>query len=226
MTTSDVIKKEVLDHLAGGSGWSMTEIIIILLAACLVAFYIFAVYKLTGKAAFYSRDLNITMAGMVIVVAAIMIAMQSSLIVSLGMVGALSIIRFRNAVKNPLDLLYLFWAVSAGIMCGVGLYILVFVLCIIMTVMLLVLQAVPVSKANALLILRSLGESPDIKEIRGLLGKHCKYYKEKSYSIQNGETELIYEIKTSRQEELVDHLKKIEKIHLINFLSHDGEYRI
>ena len=204
----------------------MKEILMILVAACLVAFYIFAVYKLTSKAAFYSRDLNTTIAGIVIVVAAIMIAMQSSLIVSLGMVGALSIVRFRNAVKNPLDLLYLFWAVSAGIMCGVGLYVLVFVLCVMMTVMLLILQAVPVSKADALLILRSLGESLDLKEIRELLQKYCKYYKEKSYSIQNGETELIYEIKTSRQEELLDNLKKIEEIHTVNFLSHDGEYRI
>lgn len=226
MTTTDVIKREVLDRLAGGSGWSLSEIVMILLAACLVAFYIFAVYKLTSKAAFYSRDLNITMAGMVIVVTAIMIAMQSSLIVSLGMVGALSIIRFRNAVKNSLDLLYLFWAVSAGIMCGVGLYILVFVLCAVMTVMLLILQAVPVSRADALLILRSLGESMDLKEIKELLGKHCIHYKEKSCSIQNGETEVIYEIKTSRQEELLDNLRKIEGIHTINFLSHDGEYRI
>lgn len=226
MTITDIIKREVLEHLAGGSGWSMKEIVMILLAACLVAFYIFAVYKLTSKAAFYSRDLNITIAGIVIVVAAIMIAMQSSLIVSLGMVGALSIVRFRNAVKNPLDLLYLFWAVSAGIMCGVGLYILVFVLCVMMTVMLLILQAVPMSKADALLILRSSEKSPDFKKIKKLLKEHCKYYKEKSYSIQNGETEIIYEIKTAMQVELLDHLNKIEEIHTVNFLSHDGEYRI
>lgn len=226
MTTSDVIKREVYERLAGGSGWSTSEIIIILLAACLVAGYIFAVYKLTSKAAFYSRDLNVTMAGMVIVVAAIMIAMQSSLIVSLGMVGALSIIRFRNAVKNPLDLLYLFWAVSAGIMCGVSLYVLAFILCAVMTAMLLILQAVPVSKADALLILRSSGNSPDWKEIKALLGKYCKYYKEKSCSIQNGETEMIYEIKTSKNEELLEELKKIKELHAVNFLSHDGEYRI
>lgn len=226
MTTTDVIKREVYERLAGGSGWSMAEIIIILLAACLVAGYIFAVYKLTSKAAFYSRDLNVTMAGMVIVVAAIMIAMQSSLIVSLGMVGALSIVRFRNAVKNPLDLLYLFWAVSAGIMCGVGLHVLAFILCVIMTVMLLILQAVPVSKADALLILRSSGDSPDWKEINALIEKYCKYHKEKSCSIQNGETEMIYEIKTSAHKELLENLKKITELHTINFLSHDGEYRI
>lgn len=226
MTTTDVIKSKVYERLAGGSGWSATEIMMILMIACLVACYIFAVYKLTGKTAFYSRDLNITMAGMVIVVAAIMIAMQSSLIVSLGMVGALSIIRFRNAVKNPLDLLYLFWAVSAGIMCGVGLHVLTFILCAMMTVMLIILQAVPVSKADALLILRSSENDLDWKEIKELLRKYCKYYKEKSCCIQNDETEMIYEIKTSMQEELLDNLKKMKAIHTVNLLSHDGEYRI
>lgn len=226
MATTDVIKGEIYQRLAGGSGWSIREIFFILLAACLVACYIFAVYKLASKAAFYSRDLNVTMAGIVIVVAAIMIAMQSSLIVSLGMVGALSIVRFRNAVKNPLDLLYLFWAVSAGIMCGVGLHVLAIILCVMMTVLMLILQSIPVSKADALLILRSTQESMDLKVIQELLGKHCKYFKEKSFSIQEGETEVIYEIKTSAQEELLDHLRNIKEIDAVNFLSHDGEYRI
>lgn len=226
MTTTDILKGKIYERLAGGSGWSTAEIIMILLVACLVAAYIFAVYKLTSKASFYSRDLNVTMAGMVIVVAAVMIAMQSSLIVSLGMVGALSIVRFRNAVKNPLDLLYLFWAVSAGIICGVSLYVLAVVLCAVMTIMLLILQSVPVSKANALLILRSSEDSLDWKEVKELISQHCKYCKEKSCNIQNRETEVIYEIKSSMQEELLNELKKLKEVHTVNLLSHDGEYRI
>lgn len=226
MDIKDVIKRSVLENLAGGAGWSITEVLSILFVTCLVSCYIFAVYKLTSKAAFYSKDLNITIAGMVVVVSAVMIAMQSSLIVSFGMVGALSIVRFRNAVKNPLDLLYLFWAVSAGIICGVGLHVLAVALCATMTVMLFILQAVPVSKADALLIMRTSNENIDLKQIKEILGKYCKYYKEKSYSIQNSETEVIYEIKTSRQEELLDDLRKMKEIETVNFLSHDGEYRI
>lgn len=80
------------------------------------------------------------------------------MIVSLGMVGALSIVRFRNAVKNPLDLLYLFWAISAGIIVGVGLYILAIVLCIIMTVLLLILDLIPNFKAPDLLVLHGAEE--------------------------------------------------------------------
>ena len=115
------MKNTLYENLGGGTGLSFADIALILLIACFIGLYIFMIYRLTSKTAFYSKDLNVTLVGMVIVVAAIMIAMQSNLIVSLGMIGALSIVRFRNAVKNPRDLLFLFWAVSAGIIYGVGL---------------------------------------------------------------------------------------------------------
>lgn len=184
------------------------------------------VYKSASKAAFYSKDLNITLAGMTLIVAAIMIAMQSNLIVSLGMVGALSIIRFRTAVKNPMDLLYLFWAISAGIISGVGLYILALVLCAIMTLLLLLLESIPVSKASSLLILRSTSDDANWENIIMLINKYCKYSKEKSRSIKNGETEVIIELKTSKQEDLIKELSQIPELSQLNFLSHDGEYRI
>ena len=121
----------------------------ILFFSCLVGMYIYFIYKLFTKSAFYSKDFNITIAGV-----AIIIAMQSSLVVALGMVGALSIVRFRTAIKNLLDLLYLFWAISAGIICGVSLYALAAALCIIMTVLIFVLNRLPNSKAPTLAIIR------------------------------------------------------------------------
>ena len=119
MSVKDVIKNSVYESLGGGTSLTVRTVILILLVALLVGIYIFLVYKISSKSAFYSKDLNITIGGMPIIVASIMIAMQSNLLVSLGMVGALSIVRFRNALKNPIDLLYLFWAISAGIIIGV-----------------------------------------------------------------------------------------------------------
>lgn len=124
MSVKEVIKTSVYESLAGGTGLHFGEVCVILILSFAIGGYIFFVYKSFSKSAFYSKDLNVTLAGMSIVVAAIMIAMQSNLLVSLGMVGALSIVRFRTAVKNPIDLLYLFWSISAGIICGVGLYVL------------------------------------------------------------------------------------------------------
>ena len=80
MSTKDVIKSSVYSSLGGATGLSAMEIIVVLIIACLIGFYIFMVYKLSSKSAFYSKDLNMTLAGMPVVVAAILIAMQSNLI--------------------------------------------------------------------------------------------------------------------------------------------------
>ena len=159
MSFKDIIKNSVYESFGGGTNLSAWNVTLILAIACLIGIYIFMVYKLTSKSAFYSKDLNVTMAGLPLIIAAIMVAMQSNLLVSLGMVGALSIVRFRNAVKNPLDLLYLFWSVSAGIIVGVGLYVLAFVMCIVMTILLLVLDMVPNAKASDLLVLRGAAQA-------------------------------------------------------------------
>ncbi len=226
MSVKDVIKNSVYESFGGGTGLPAIDIVFILAIACLIGIYIFMIYKLSNKAAFYSKDLNITLAGMTLVVAAIMIAMQSNLLVSLGMVGALSIVRFRNAVKNPMDILYLFWSVSAGIICGVGLHILALVLCVAMTIMLLILEAIPTFKASSLLVIRASTDNIDFEQIKHIIKKYSKYSKEKSRCIKNDEIELIIELKTMSQEDLLKELSKTINLKQINFLSHDGEYRI
>lgn len=226
MSTKDVIKSSIYENLTGGGDLTVASILLILATAAIVGIYIYAVYKLSSKAAFYSKDLNITIAGLPVVVAAIMVAMQSNLIVSLGMVGALSIVRFRNAIKNPLDLLYLFWTISAGIICGVGLKLLAIILCIVMTVLILILQLLPNSKGAAILILKTKEDNIDWEEINDILNTYAKCVKEKSNSYRYGETEVIYEIKSSKKTELLASLKKHKELQQINFLEHDGEYRI
>lgn len=226
MSTKDVIKNGVYESLAGGGDLTPGAVFFILGVAALIGIYIFSVYKLTSKAGFYSRDLNVTIAGLPVIIAAIMIAMQSNLIVSLGMVGALSIVRFRNAVKNPLDLLYLFWTISAGIICGVGLQLLSVLLCAIMTVLILAMQFIPNSKASAVLILRTGADTVDWDEIHDIISKYCKNVKEKSNSFRHGETEVIYELRTNEEAKLLRALKNHAEFQQINFLAHDGEYRI
>lgn len=226
MSIKDVIKSSVYESLGGGTNLSAGNILLILAIACLLGLYIFAVYKLSSKSAFYSKDLNVTMAGMPLIIAAIMIAMQSNLLVSLGMVGALSIVRFRNAVKNPVDLLYLFWSISTGIIVGVGLYILALVLCIVMTILLIVLDMIPNAKAPDLLVLRAVSDQVDYADLETLLKDYCKYHKEKSRCIKNGEVELIVEIKSAKKEELLQKLAAKEHMTQVNCISHDGECRV
>lgn len=226
MSVRDVIKNKVYESFAGGTGLEFTDVLGLLALACVLGIYIYLVYKYASKAAFYSKDLNITMAGMAVIVAGIIIAMRSNLIVSLGMVGALSIIRFRNAVKNPLDLLYLFWSTSIGIMCGVGLTMLAVAICGAMTILLLGLELLPATKASAVLVLRTSEENVDWVAVKELIQKYTTYYKEKSRNIRVGETEIIIEVKSKKEEELLAELKKKTEIQYISYLVHDGEFRL
>lgn len=226
MSVKDVIKSSVYETIGSVSGVTIEAVFLVLAMACLVGGYIFMVYKLSSKSAFYSKDLNITMAGMPVIVAAIMLAMQSNLLVSLGMVGALSIVRFRNAVKNPLDLLYLFWSITAGIIVGVGLHMLAIALSIILTVLLLVLNGVSNVKAPELLIVRGIDNEIDYEVLYQIVGKNCKNYKEKARCIKNGEAEVIVEIFVKKKEDLLKGLNNMKCLNQVNYLSHDGEFRI
>ena len=187
--------------------------------SCLVGMYIYFIYKLFTKSAFYSKDFNITIAGV-----AIIIAMQSSLVVALGMVGALSIVRFRTAIKNLLDLLYLFWAISAGIICGVSLYALAAALCIIMTVLIFVLNRLPNSKAPTLAIIR-MDKECQIDNVTSILKKNSKGMRENSAMAKNGEREIIYELISPDADKIVDQMDKIEGIVSVQILRHAGEMR-
>lgn len=225
MSTKDIIKNSIYKGLGSSAGLSASEIILILIIACCIGLYIYIIYKVTSKSALYSRDLNITLSLLTVIVAAIIIAMQSSLVVSLGMVGALSIVRFRNAIKNPLDLAYLFWAMSSGIICGVRLYLLAIALCVIMTALLLILGRIPNTKAPSLLVIRAYSNI-NYDALYQVIYDFSKYSKEKSRSIKKGETELIIELKTLQENSLLEALNQISGIIQINFLSHDGELRV
>lgn len=224
MSVKDVIKSSVFEKLGAGTGLSIYEIIIILVVACLIGIYVFFVYKTFTHSEFYSKDFNITLIGMTIVVAAIMIAMQSNLLVSLGMVGALSIVRFRTAVKSPLDLLYLFWSISAGIICGVGLYILAIVLCLIMTLALWLFGRIKTNRTPGLLVVRMSVEaiSEDVEDTVYDFGKSVCL---KSTSVKGRTKEVIYQVDATDYNKLVEEISKIDGVASANYLEHDGEFR-
>lgn len=226
MSTKDVIKSGILESLTAGTYLDASIILGILFFSALIGIYVYLVYRFSAKTAFYSKDLNITMAGMPIVVAAIMIAMQANLVVSLGMVGALSIVRFRTAVKNPLDLLFLFWTISAGIICGVNLKALALLLCAMMTAMILLLQIAPAMRAPAVLVIRSDSDDVDWEAVKRCVTENTKMAKQKAESFRMGQTEIIFEVKLKADSDLVSELKKFGNLQGVNLLAHDGEFRI
>ncbi len=219
------IKNTIYDSFVGTSGMSFWDVAFILAYACLVGLYIYLIYKNFTKVEFYSKDLNIAIAGVVIVTAAILVAMQSSLVVSLGMVGALSIVRFRTAIKSPIDLLFLFWAVSEGIICGVALYMLGATLCIIMTILLFILNRIPYNRANSLLIIKA-DTTLNQEEVSNKIKSISKYSKNVSTVIKNNQCELIYEVEAKDNISLVNSIKDIEGVNFVNIVEHSSDTRI
>lgn len=141
---SDIFKSNFLDNF--NNSISISSVIITMIIALIFSLIAFYVYKLTCDNVVYSKKFNVTMSLMTIVTAAVVMSMQSNVVVSLGMVGALSIVRFRTAIKEPKDLLFLFWAITNGIIIGAGVYSIAFILAIVLTIGLLVFERLPGNK--------------------------------------------------------------------------------
>ena len=156
MNFSDIFKKSFLSMFAQ-SNISTSQIILTLCMTCIVALYIFAVYRLITRKTFYNKNFNISLAAISIITAIVILTIQSNIVVSLGMVGALSIVRFRTAIKDPMDLVFLFWAISVGIACGAGMMELAIIGSLLLTIVIFVLDRLPVAKAASILVINASG---------------------------------------------------------------------
>lgn len=224
MGFQDVIKNSILETLQAGNLFT-SEIIFTLVVSCMLGVYIYLLYRLSSKADFYSRDFNKTLAILPMITASIILAMQANLLVSLGMVGALSIVRFRTAVKNPIDLAYLFFAITSGIIVGTGVYKLALLTVIFFTFMIFLLDLFPTLRSPYLLIV-SFTETDLEKQILPLLKKHARAVRLRNRTVTAKGTEVIWEIKTKQDAALVREISDLNGVSCVNLLSHDGELRI
>ena len=223
MSFKDIIKKSVLEGFQ--TDITTTKIFVTIAFAFIIGLYIYFAYKYKTKNSFYSKDFNAVLLGLPIITAGIVLSMQSNLVISLGMVGALSIVRFRNAVKNSMDLLFLFWSISIGIIVGGGIYELAIVISLVMTVALYICDRVPVSKKSLLLIINSNNIEIESK-LEPVLKKYTKSFIVKSRDIHGKDIDLIYEIRSKEELELIKEISKEKNIVNVSLMSHDGEERM
>lgn len=221
MNFQDVFKKSFLEGFTG-SDISTTKIIATMIVTCILALYIFAMYRLVTRKTFYSKNFNMAIAIIAVITSGIILAMQSSLVISLGMVGALSIVRFRTAVKDPLDLIFLFWSISIGIICGAGLYEVAVIMSVLVTIGLLGLELIPVSKAPKILVINCSDKTKE-DEIIQLVKQYSKPYKVKSRNIMNQNLDMIIEVRTKDEAKLANEVSNLKWISSVSLLAHDGE---
>lgn len=222
MTFSDVFKKSFLEGY-GGNTIGTADLVATLLFTCLLALYIYLVYRLLTRKTFYSKSFNISLVALAIITAAIILTIQSSIVISLGMVGALSIVRFRTAVKEPLDLVFLFWAISLGIICGAGLIKLAILVSLLLTIVILFLDRVPMGRSPMILVVNADMAKQQSQIILDVVKKYSKYYKVKSRNISAGALDMVIEVRPSDEEELISEMSSLENIQSVSLLAHDGE---
>lgn len=217
----DIIKKSFLEGYTAND-ITLTTVIVTLLVTGLIAAYIFAIYKLLCRKTFYSKNFNMSLVGVALVTAAIIITIQSSFVVSLGMVGALSIVRFRTAIKDPLDLMFLFWSISTGIICGAGYAEYAMALAIILTVAVMAIDWLPISKAPMILMVEA--NSIDIENsILKTVERYSRHYTVKARNVSISELNLTVEIATKDITGLVKNLVAVNGVTNVSVLAHDGE---
>ena len=221
MNFNDIFKKSFLEGFASSEITTVT-IVAALGIACLLALYIFFVYRVVTRKTFYSKNFNITLAGITVITAALILTMQSSVVLSLGMVGALSIVRFRTAVKDPMDLMFLFWSISVGIICGAGLAQVAVILSVVVTLGILILDRMPVAKAPMILVVNAAKLDAE-DDVCAVVKKYTKLYQVKSRNLTASSLDLVIELRTAEGSKLVQEAMALEGISSVSLLSHDGE---
>ena len=222
MNFKSIFKNSFLEAFAQNEV-SAGEVTVILLSTCVIALYIFLVYRMITRKAFYSKNFNISLAALSLITAIVILTVQSNIVLSLGMVGALSIVRFRTAIKDPMDLVFLFWAISVGIACGAGMLEIAVIGSLVLTALIFVLDRLPMAKAAMILVISAQAGKERTAQITELVKKHSKYYKVKSRNITGEQLDMVMELWSSKEEELTEELAALPGIHSVSLMSHDGE---
>lgn len=195
-----------------------------ILSVFILSLIILFTYKNSYQTTVYNRSFAISLPIVAMVTSVIIISVSSNIILSLGMVGALSIVRFRTALKNPFDTVFMFWAVGLGITSGAGLVLIAFLSTILISSAIFILIALEVFVTSYFLIIRADSTEDEeliFEKITEIYGKHTLRNK----TIKNNSLDLTIEIKSKdKKYDQVNKIKEIKSVKSIVLLSHQGDY--
>lgn len=221
MSVQDFIKKSILESGAF-DGASLATIALGLITAVVMGAVIYFVYSKFYVGVIYSRSFAITLVGMTALTAMVTLAISTNIVISLGMVGALSIVRFRTAIKDPLDLLYLFWAITTGITSGAGMYLLVLVTAAVMIVTIMLFYHKQQKGRIYIAVIHYVGDEVGDNVIRAF-GK-MKYFI-KSKTVRKGKTEMAVEVYCKDNDTFfLEKIRDVEGVDDATLIQYNGEY--
>ncbi|MCM2591054.1 DUF4956 domain-containing protein [Rossellomorea marisflavi] len=219
---SDIFKSSFIEKT---TSFSLTDSIIGLVVAFLIGLFIYVVYKKTFNGVIYSHSFNISLLIMTMATALVIMGISNNVLLSLGMVGALSIVRFRTPIKDPMDLVYIFWSIVSGILCGAGFIPLVVIGSVLIGIVLLVFVN-KMTVENPFLLIVKAGGGSSSEAIEAELKKLTSRYQLKSQSFMGSdEMETTYEVRMKTGESaMLAELKALPGIKSAVMVSYDGNF--
>lgn len=221
MTFNDIFKSSFLEN---ASSVSISDMLIALVLAFGIGLFIFFVYKKTYQSVMYSSSFGTTLIALTMITTVVILAVTSNIVLSLGMVGALSIVRFRAAIKDPLEIAFLFWSIAVGIVLAAGLIPLAVFGSVVIGLILLVFVNRK-SYCNPYIVVLSCSDSAAEKRAVALLEKSVQRYSVKSKSAQKGKIELNIEVRLKNNDtDFINALSELNGVGSAVLVSYSGEY--
>lgn len=206
------------------AAFSIPDIAAALLVSFALGLFIFFVYTKTFKGVMHSTSFAISLIAMDLITTLVILAVTSNLIASLGMVGALSIVRFRTVVKEPLDLVYLFWSITAGIIVGVGLIPLAIIGSVIIGLILFLFINRKTNDTPYVVVISCTGDQAEAQAI-SMINSQTKKNVIKAKSVSRENVELTVEVRLKESSsQFVNSLLGIEGVHNATLVSYNGDY--
>lgn len=222
MNFNDIFKKSFLSQI---ETTQTVDVVLAVLISIVIGAYIYWFYKKTYKGVMFSKMFATALAGMTVITTFIILAVTSNVVLSLGMVGALSIVRFRSSIKEPVDIVYIFWAISEGIVIGSGQYLLALIGTIGISLAIATFSTHKDSLGRYILVVRYVGDENKIIEV---VKKIAKKYDIKSNTLySDSEQEIIAEVIMEKDKNnLVEKLKENKSVKMVSLVKYNGEYII
>lgn len=221
MTFNDIFKSSFLESV---TGFSLSEVLLAMLFAVIAGLFIFWVYKKTFTGILYSSGFALTLIGLTLVTTLVIIAVTSNVVLSLGMVGALSIVRFRTAIKEPMEIVFLFWSIAVGIVIGAGMIPLAVLGSVIIGIILLIFANRKNVENAYILVLNCENEEAE-NTAAELLKNTVKKYRIKSKTVNADGIELTTELKIKDDKmAFVNQMNKITGVKNATLVSYNGVY--
>ena len=221
MTFSDVFKSSFLSNI---NAFSTVDVLLALGLSFVLGLFIFLVYKKTYQGVMYSDSFGVSLIAMSMITSLVIIAVTSNVVLSLGMVGALSIVRFRTAIKEPMDIAFLFWAIAVGIVLGAGLLPLAIIGSVIIGVIIVLFSTRKLGDTPYILVVNCENEEAE-NEIGKLINEEAKKNVLKSKSVSKIGIELTYEVRIKENSTgFVNKISEVDSVANAVLVSYNGEY--